>query len=210
MHPGWEYRLWTDPTIERYVQSAHPDFYPVFTGFNRDIMRIDAFRYILMQDFGGLYCDLDYEFLRPVDYGDSEVVLSYEHQLAYGDEDDRIANYVFASAAGHPLWADILADLAADSPRSSKPGDVCILTGPGLITRVFFANRDRYSGIRLTDKPLLSPRRVHGRHEQKYYINSGNIYGFHHGWGSWKERLNWPYITRKLRKYRDYVRRPHL
>ena len=210
LHEGWEYRLWTDAEIEAHVRTAHPDFYPVYAGFNRNIMRLDTFRYILMQDFGGLYCDLDYEFLRPFDYRDAEVMLSYEFQKAYGDTSDRVANYVFASRAGHPLWPDILAALAADPPRSTSPDDVPELTGPGLMTRVYFANPERYSGVMLTDKPVLSPRRVHGRYEQKFYINSGITYGFHHGWGTWRQRLKLSYFKKKLRRYAAYIRRPHL
>jgi mannosyltransferase OCH1-like enzyme len=210
MHPDWEYRLWTDDDIDAYVASNYPGFYPVFVGFNRHIMRMDAFRYILMSDFGGLYCDLDYEFVRPYPYGETAVQLSYEYQRAYGDDADQVANYVFASVPGHPLWADALADLEANPPQSTVPGDVCILTGPGLVTRILFGNPDRYPGVVVTDQPVLSPRRVHGRYERKHYTNSGITYGFHHGWGSWKERFNGPYIRRKLGKYLRYLRKPHL
>ncbi|MGD2167459.1 MAG: glycosyltransferase [Gammaproteobacteria bacterium] len=210
MHDGWEYRLWTDPEMFEYVQTKHPDLYPAFMGMNRHIMRVDVFRYVLMHDIGGMYCDLDYEFLRPFDYGDAEVVLSYEYQVAYGDQSDSIANYVFASVPGHALWADILADVEANTPHSPSAPEVCIVTGPGLMTRFALGSRDKYHGIDYTDKPVLSPRRVHGRHERKFYINSGNIYGFHHGWGSWRERLNRAYLKTKLKKYGQWLRRPHL
>jgi mannosyltransferase OCH1-like enzyme len=210
LHKGWQYRLWTDAEMVAHVASRHPQLYPVFMGMNRHIMRVDVFRYVLMHDFGGLYCDLDYEFLRPFNYGEAEVVLTHEFQIAYGDDGDRIANYVFASAPGHALWVDILEDMRAHPPHSNAAPDVCSLTGPGLVTRIALGNRDRYHGIYFTDKPMLSPRRVHGRHERKFYINSGNIYGFHHGWGSWKERLNAVYLRRKLSLYWKYIKHPHL
>jgi mannosyltransferase OCH1-like enzyme len=210
LHEGWEYRLWTDAAMYEYVETHHSDFYPAFTGFNRHIMRVDVFRYMLMHDIGGLYCDLDYEFLRPFDYGDAEVVLSHEFQRAYGDSLDRIANYVMASVPGHQIWVDLLEDVRANPPFSTSAPEVCNVTGPGLVTRFALSNRDEYRGVFLTDKPMLSPRRVHGRHEKKFYINSGNIYGFHHGWGSWKERLTLPYLRQKLAKYGQYLRRPHI
>lgn len=209
-HPGWEYRLWTDAEMFAHIEARHPGFAPIFEGFNRHIMRVDAFRYILMHDFGGLYCDLDYEFLRPFDYGDAEVVLSFEDQTAFGDEVDHIANYLFASVPGHALWVDILGELERDPPRSVTSGDVCVLTGPGLITRIALGNAERYTGVRFTDKPVFSPRRVHGRYERKFYINSGNTYGFHHGWGSWKERLNLPYLRNKFGKYGRRLLHPDL
>ncbi|HET7133266.1 MAG TPA: glycosyltransferase, partial [Gammaproteobacteria bacterium] len=100
-HKGWEYRLWTDATMDRHVRVNHPDFYPAFTALNRHIMRVDVFRYVLMNDFGGLYCDLDYEFLRPFNYDGADLWLSLEYDEAYGDEVNQIANYVFASVPGH-------------------------------------------------------------------------------------------------------------
>lgn len=199
-HKGWDYRLWTDQAMDEHVRTRHADFYPAFTGFNRHIMRVDVFRYILMHDIGGLYCDLDYEFVRPYAYGDAEVVLSKEYDIAYGDDEDQLANYIFASVPGHDLWKDMLADLRANPPFAPTPSDVCIVTGPKLVTRVYQANRDRYTGIELTPQPVLSPRRVHGPRERKYYINSGITYGFHHGWGTWRERWNLAYFRAKLKR----------
>jgi mannosyltransferase OCH1-like enzyme len=197
-HKGWDYRLWTDEMMDAHVRERHPDFYAVFAGMNRQIMRVDVFRYLLMHDFGGVYCDLDYEFVRPYPYGAAEVVLSLEYDEAYGDEGNQVANYFFASVPGHPLWQDLMADVSANPPFAPTPSDVCLVTGPTLITRVYFANCDRYRGVELTAKPVFSPRRVHGRFERKFYINSGITYGFHHGWGSWRERFNAAYLRSRL------------
>lgn len=199
-HRGWEYRLWTDSNMDLYVQTNHPELYPVYSGFDRHIMRVDVFRYVLMYDFGGLYCDLDYEFVRPFDYADTQVVLSLEYDQSYGDEVDQVANYIFASVPRHELWKDILEDVRLHPPVAPTAPEVCIATGPKLITRVFFRNRERYSGVNLTHQPVLSPRRIHGRRERKFYVNSGITYGFHHGWGSWRERWNLPYFRDKIAK----------
>lgn len=205
-HKGWEYRLWTDEMMDSHVRNNHPALYPVFAGMNRHIMRVDVFRYVLMHDFGGLYCDLDYEFVRPFDYGQAQVFLSLERDQAYGDDADQVANYLFASVAGHALWKDIIADVRSNPPHAEKASDVVVVTGPQLITRVYFANRDSYRGIELTPKPVFSPRRVHGRYERKFYINSGMTFGFHHGWGSWRERLSLAHLRRRLVKYGGWLR----
>jgi mannosyltransferase OCH1-like enzyme len=206
-HRGWEYRLWTDERMDEHVRKTHPALYPIFAGFERNIMRADVFRYVLMHDLGGLYCDLDYEFVRPFEYGDADVVLSLEYDQVYGDDVDQIANYVFASVPRHDLWRDVLADVQSNPPFAANTPEVCTVTGPGLLTRVFFAGRQRYSGIQLTHKPVLSPRRVHGRREQKFYVNSGITYGFHHGWGSWKERLTRVYLKQKWARLLRFSRR---
>ncbi|HEX5049213.1 MAG TPA: glycosyltransferase [Gammaproteobacteria bacterium] len=199
-HKGWEYRLWTDDAMDKHVRVNHPELYPSFMAMNRHIMRVDVFRYVLMNDFGGVYCDLDFEFLRPFDYSGADVWLSLEYDEAYGDEVNQISNYILASVPGHQLWQDIVASVQANPPFTPTPGDVCMATGPRLVTRTYYRHPERYSGVRLTPKPVFSPRRVHGRYERKHYLNSGVTYGFHYGWGSWRERFNLPYLRHRLAK----------
>ena len=199
-HKGWEYRLWTDALIDDYVRTKHPRFYPVFAGMDRHIMRIDIFRYVLMHDIGGLYCDLDYEFVRPYDYGEASIVFSLEFDVAFGDAQNQVANFFFASVPGHPLWRDVLDNLQQYPPHAAESIDVCLVTGPWYLSEIFFRNQSRYEGVRLTSKPVFSPRRIHGRRERRFYVNSGITYGFHHGWGSWKDRLTFDYLREKIYK----------
>jgi mannosyltransferase OCH1-like enzyme len=199
-HKGFEYRLWTDETMDRHVREHHPEFYRAFAEFHRHIMRVDAFRYVLMQDFGGVYCDLDYEFVRPYAYEGADLVFSLEYDEQYGDPHNQIANYFFASVPGHPFWSDCIAYLIANPPYAPTPADVCTVTGPGLVTKMYYASPERYQGVKLTPKPVFSPRRVHGRRERKFYVNSGITYGFHHGWGTWRERWSTTWLARRLRK----------
>ena len=156
-HKGWEYRLWTDALIDDYVRTKHPRFYPVFAGMNRHIMRVDVFRYVLMHDIGGLYCDLDYEFVRPYDYGDASIVLSLEYDVAFGDPVDQVANYLFASVPGHPFWRDVLDNLQQHPPHAAESTDVCLVTGPWYLTGMYFKNRSRYDGVRLTAEARVQP-----------------------------------------------------
>lgn len=199
-HPGWRYMLWTDAEMDAHVKAQQPALWPVYQGFQKNIMRADVFRYVAMHDFGGLYCDLDYEFLRPFPYGDTELLLSEEFALDFGDALDQIANYVFASRPGHPFWKDVIADLVSNPPSAGVYKDVIDATGPGFLSRVFFANRERYEGVVVTAKPAFSPTRLHSSLERKILLNSGVTYGMHHGSGSWKERWTATYIRTKIAK----------
>ena len=87
-------------------------------------MRADVFRYVLMNDIGGLYCDLDYEFVRRFDFSQDQVVLSREFDRDHGDPFDHVANYFFASVTGHPLWAACLSHLRDSPPRTDTYLDV--------------------------------------------------------------------------------------
>jgi hypothetical protein len=128
------------------------------------------------------------------------VWLSLEYDEVDGDDVNQIANDVFASVPGHRLGQDIVAQVQANPPFTPTQYDVCMATGPRLVTRTYYRNPERYSNVRLTPKPVLSPRRVHGRYERKFYVNSGITFGFHYGWGSWRERFNVPHLRRRLAK----------
>src|SRR5690349_8393884 len=75
LNPGWSYQLWTDADNDIFVKTHFPEFYPVFKGFSREIMRADVIRYLIMYKLGGVYLDLDYEVLAPFDFGAHALVL---------------------------------------------------------------------------------------------------------------------------------------
>ena len=201
-YPEWEYRLWDDEMTNAYVQKHHPDFYPIFSGFSRNIMRADVMRYILMHDIGGMYCDLDYEFIRPYVYSDSELVLGYEFNQSSGDQVEQIANFVFASVPGHPFWKDVLNDLQSNPPQPSSYLDICHATGPGLLSRIYKANVNNksYGNVKLEPRQVFHPFRIRGRSELQILLNNGMTTGIHHAFGSWKERWSLTYLKEKLRK----------
>ncbi|MCX7303318.1 MAG: glycosyltransferase [Hyphomicrobiales bacterium] len=197
-HPGWTYRLWSDQEMDAHVRASHPALHPVYAAFEKNVMRADVFRYVVMHDLGGLYCDLDYEFLRPYPYGDAELVLMEEFSPQAGDSDLQIANYVFASATGHLFWKDVLDDLVRNPPVVTTAGDVTGATGPGLLSRIFLAGAERYPDVVVAPKQAFSPVRMRGRNESTSLIGSG-AYGVHHAWGSWKERTGAHYIRKAAR-----------
>jgi mannosyltransferase OCH1-like enzyme len=199
-HADWEYRLWTDEDIDNYVREHHADFYPAFVAFPRHIMRVDLIRYLILYDMGGVYCDLDYEFLRPYDYSGYDMIMSLERDLSYGDQCNTISNYIMASCPGHPFWAYVVDDMKQNPPVTHSYTDVLTATGPGYISRHFFElyPKEQWPGVKLTPRPVFSPYRIHGKHERKLMLNSGITYGFHQGSGTWKERFSLAYLKTKI------------
>lgn len=153
-NPGFVYRFWTDDDIGRFVAEEHPELLPVFRGYADPIARIDLARYLILRRFGGVYADLDFECLRPIDgllEGRSFVVGQEpeEHgRLAKATERGlpRILCPSFlASVPGHPFWDHLLARLV----EARHCGDVLDATGPFLLTRAHAA----YEGARYEDGP---------------------------------------------------------
>jgi len=59
LHPDWTYLLWTDADIEAYISKLWPESRQTFEKLEEPIQRVDLWRYFVLRDFGGVYCDLD-------------------------------------------------------------------------------------------------------------------------------------------------------
>ena len=66
LHPDWHHVLWTDADIEAYIRAMHPSDWSIFEGLE-GIQRVDLFRYYVLRDFGGVYCDLDIMPVKAID-----------------------------------------------------------------------------------------------------------------------------------------------
>ena len=151
-----------------------------------------------------MYCDLDFEFIRPYDYRDSELILGYEFQRSYGDSVDQLANFVFASVPGHPFWKDVLNDLRYNPPQVSVYLDVVGMTGPELLNRIYRENHHRYKKVTLEPRRVFHPFRMRGKNERQILLNNGTTIGVHHAFGSWRERWTLTYLKQKMRKLIRY------
>ena len=147
-NPSYKYRFWTDAEALRFVAECYPSFLAVYQGYRLPIMRADAARYLWMHSFGGVYADLDYECLGPVDelLGDHHVVLGLEpvEHVDPGTRDQGIrrivGNAFLASAPGHPFWAHVIDQLVL---RRGEP-DPLRATGPLFLTKALA----QFSGCR--------------------------------------------------------------
>ncbi|KAH3853847.1 uncharacterized protein LOC127872420 [Dreissena polymorpha] len=66
-NPNWKYIFWTDETARQLIQAMYPDFLVVWDNYRNNINKADALRYFVLYEFGGIYADIDFECLRPLD-----------------------------------------------------------------------------------------------------------------------------------------------
>lgn len=146
LHPDWEHRFWTDADLRRLVEVHYPAFLPTYDAYDYDICRVDAARYLLMHHMGGVYVDLDFEALRPIEpllEGRSAVVgeepashLEIPHALRRPVQLDRlVCNAFLASTRGHPFWRHGLERLEA----CARENDPLEATGPFFLTETVAA-----------------------------------------------------------------------
>ena len=137
---GWEHRFWTDSDLETFVAEEFPEFLGVYRGYDEHIKRVDAARYLILKRLGGVYVDLDFACLKPLDdlLGDASLLFGYQSTVRpNGARPDAVCNAFMASVPEHPFWEGIEADLAR-----SREEMVVKATGPDFLTaRVAIAER---------------------------------------------------------------------
>lgn len=135
LHPGYEYRLWTDEDNAAFVRDEFPNLLGLYRSFSREIYRADLVRCLYLARFGGIYADLDIEPLRALDpflARASECWLGSEpecHALKRLGRARMACNAVMGSAPGHPFWARMIDEMRsrANGPHRTDPVQV---TGP--------------------------------------------------------------------------------
>ena len=67
MNPEWEVRLWTHEQVRNLIATEYPCFLPTYDSYEAWVQRTDAARYFILHKYGGVYADLDYSALVPLE-----------------------------------------------------------------------------------------------------------------------------------------------
>lgn len=208
LNPDWQYILWTDDTMLKFVTDEFPDFLPTWHSFPKNIMRADAFRYLLMYKLGGVYLDLDYEVLQPFNFEDEKVVLPYNKQIKDGDTYDSIGNCFLVSEPNHIFWFDVIDNLKKKKfirPENTHENSTMVeeTTGPEFLTRVFY--HKSYPDISNPDRVVYHPKTPKTTKQQKEIEKNGVSLGIHHCVGSWRDKSIKKQILTKCRIVFDRI-----
>ncbi len=131
--PNHTYKLWSDEDIDDFMRSRFPQFYPMFAGFRYQIQRVDAFRYFLLYEIGGLYVDMDYQCVHNFESLLPPGKVSIAENMHWPE---RFQNALMASAPRHPFWIyafDALAKCYTYQMDSSFFKSILNTAGPGMI-----------------------------------------------------------------------------
>ena len=203
MLPNWEYRLWTDEMCCEFVHCHYPDFLPQYDAYPMNIQRADAIRYFLLQTYGGLYVDLDFECLKP-DFvsiiEEAEFVAGkepYVHARRYNME-YLICNALMASVPNHPFMEYVIRRMK-NHPKGwnfQHVEDILSSTGPILLTEAY---RDfpQKESLKIVEPQYLYPiwlgevnliKRGNMQEGMAHRINAA--YALHHFSGTWWQELS--------------------
>lgn len=199
-HANSEHRFWTDRSNFRFLERYYAWFLPTYRMYPENIMRADAVRYFILKHYGGIYVDLDFECLRPIDplIEDRHLVIGCEppahsDMLYNSPAPDRIlCNAFMASAPQHPFWDHLIRLMAS---RKSDD-DVLVSTGPLLVSEAYASYCDK-AGVSIVPWQQLYPI---DKEQTRLPRSDWNLYGAYavHYWrGTWWRRRG---LIRKLKR----------
>tara|TARA_R110001632_G_C11355292_1_gene418788 strand:+ start:1222 stop:2055 length:834 start_codon:yes stop_codon:yes gene_type:complete len=153
--PDWEHVLMTDDDNRKFIQEYFPQYLTTFDEFEYGIQRADFIRYAWLYINGGLYLDLDYELVEPLDelfYVDREIYV-----VPSGNFGDFYTNAIMASKPRAKVWLRCL-ELASQGYswwHFGKHLKVMGSTGPLMFTEAI--NEVDYHKMHILNSKLLTP-----------------------------------------------------
>jgi inositol phosphorylceramide mannosyltransferase catalytic subunit len=175
-HPGWRHILWTDADLERFIAGQYPWFMDTYRDYPMAIQRVDAARYFILHEYGGLYSDLDIICTGSFDFLLScKVVLPKTEPIGF-------SNDLMMAEPGHPFFRQVIDCLAEAHGRYSRHPlllshfRVMFSTGPLYLTR-------QVRACPAKEGPFILPPSLYSGRETAAIVRHvmGNSW---HGWDS--------------------------
>ncbi|MDD3038884.1 glycosyltransferase family 32 protein [Bacteroides sp.] len=168
-HLGWNIRLYNKDDAENILTQYLPEYINIYNSFCYNVQKADFLRIVLVYLFGGFYMDLDMLSLKPLDelrkysliLGEEKTVCQSEQEALNLRYQLRIANYMFGGMPKHPFLLKMMDEMAKRAMVVLKSQqEILDITGPGLMTDIYWDNYSMYSDITLlrnTDKRCKQP-----------------------------------------------------
>ena len=210
LHPHWQYRLWTDSDNRALIAEHEPWFLPIYDGYQQPICRVDAARYFILKHHGGVYIDLDFECVRPLDAAleghgmviglEPQAHTELEHIRSHG-VDVLLCPSFIACTSDHPFWAQVEKGLV----QYHQTSDPLEATGPLLLSRLYQRLSNK-SAVHLLPAEMLYPvskfdcwdRLLNDPGFKAKVIAAPEVLGIHHWHGSWFRRESAPVAQLEL------------
>lgn len=128
LHPGWEFRLWTD-NDRPPLKNEQP-----FRDAKNWAQKSDILRYELLHMFGGVYLDTDFECLKNID-----PLLVGVSAFSAWEDPASIAVGVMGCTPGHTLFGELIDALPANIATTTNQ---VLQTGPGFFTKFVRDRKD--------------------------------------------------------------------
>lgn len=211
-HPDWKYQFWDDYALDGFVQHNHSQLWSLYAELKQRIQQVDVARYLILETYGGLYVDMDFECFQPIDsllfnvnknnnnkddytiYDNMFCQEPVEHARTVYKRSSIVSNAIMYTEASHPIWYLVKERLKQTCRRFKQ--DVLRSTGPAVLDFCIRQCQLKmpmnilppivfFSKLAPGFKPLNNIN--NGTNKQN---NSDKIFGIHHWANSWTTSPN--------------------
>lgn len=153
INDGFEYKLWDLSVAHEFIEKHYP-FYVSFMKkkWKYEIIKCDFFRYLLMYHFGGLYIDLDFMLMKPMEilfdkYKQYDIVLFEEWYKSINIENKEssegsLHNGFLLSKPKNTFWLKMINKLTTSANDIVCKNDVWKLSGTNLLRNMYIKEND--------------------------------------------------------------------
>jgi mannosyltransferase OCH1-like enzyme len=131
----YQYILWTDEDMIQFVKKEFPHLYELYTSYKYDIQRCDAFRYLVLYKYGGIYLDMDIVCKKKLDD-----LLKHDIVFArYSNLGNYFTNSFIMISPNHPFFLYCINNLYKNMDSYKYLGKhlhVMNSAGPGFLTKM--------------------------------------------------------------------------
>lgn len=181
LHPGWEYKLWTDADLAVYPLKNR-DLFERAINYGE---KADIARYEILYNEGGVYVDTDYECLKPLDV----LHHCYEFYIGIQPLDTAVVQLgigLIGSKPRHMLLKQAIEQLRI---QSTKTKQIVWKTGPLFFTKIFCEVAPALTGpIIALPASYLYPRAYYQKKEEQNIWKKPESFAVHHWAGSWLKK----------------------
>ena len=140
-HPAYKYILWDDADNRNFVKKEWPHLLEMYDSYDVEIKRADAIRYMFLYTYGGIYADMDFECLKPLDtlldsYACYDIILGSIRSAGISwNVKNSIPNAIMISKPRNPFWLRVLDSMKLRA--GDGKGRVEEQTGPIVLKEVY-------------------------------------------------------------------------
>lgn len=198
-HPEWDYRFWNEALLDAFIHDNFPEYEQRYRSLSHDIQRWDVIRYLILYQMGGVYVDIDYECLMPIDSLLANHTCCFAREAEAQFQGDTCGAYIqnafMASELGHPFIKELIDCVFGEKYEipggMSGMNEVLFTTGPIMASRVYF-NSTHKDLVYAIPASLITPyspseviRLLEGEEDDALSAKADQAYGVHYFLGLW-------------------------
>lgn len=203
-NPTWEYRLWDEDSLLPLIRRCSNELLSVYKAYESVVARSDIGRYVILNEFGGLYVDTDTICVRSIDpyFHEPNVSLYVQvydnpvFEITPEDLLENVSNAFIACTPRHKIWAHIFRHLRKDD----HPQPIWILaTGPDMFIECLKQYLSDHDDVHFFTRDRIVTAYYISRHYLRWYAwKNRDVFAIHHnetGRVEWRPSLKswlWP------------------